>query len=344
MAENDTRFGLTNASPNIYDNNDTRRYFETPEAAWQLGMVPASNSARIIPKAVGNGQLGIGRNAPMLDVATPLVLPPAIIVVLQTPYMFTDSNGNPTAVAQAIKDMWESWPKTVQGIDLTYSNDPVGQSLIGADTQTMSAPGKTIRQGVNPSIGMTEINGNFFWSLIKYWLCCMNDPDTHAIGPNVTVHGGWSSSDYSMTFMAIQPDVTGHPDRIIDAAVYSNVFPQTTNELGMERQVGQMKPMERTFQFQAVVQHNAATKQLGKLVLDKLRLHALDFNWAPPQRSDWTQSLDRIGLPQERDIRHKIYPRVEENEVYNPIGGDDASPAHNKQMVTTIGIRPAVFP
>ncbi len=336
MADNPTPFGVTNASPNLHDNNDTTRYFEASAEAWNLGIVPSDDYAMTIPKAVGNGHLGIGTNAPMLDVATPLVLPPAIIVVLQTPYMFTDANGNPTAVAQAIKDMWESWPKQIQGIDLQYNNEPLGQSIIGADTQTISAPGKTTRQAVNPSISMTEINGNFFWSLIKYWICCMNDPDTHAIGPNVTVHGGWSMSDYSMTFMAIQPDVTGRPDRIIDAAVYCNVFPQGTNELGMERQVGQMKPMERTFQFQAIVQHNATTKQLGKLVLDKLKLHTLDFNWAPPQRSDWTQSLDNVGLPTELSIRHAIYPRAAEDDVYNPT---TTMPEQNQTMRGQVAIR-----
>ena len=323
-------FGTTNPGPNILDNNDTSRYFSQGSTGWELGNFPVSSDARVIPNWVGNGHNGIGRNAPMLDVATPLVLPPAIIVVLQTPYMFTYDDGKVTPMAVAIKDMWESWPKTITGIDPQYSNEPQGQSTIGADTQTMSAPGKTVRQQVTPTISMTEINGNVFWNIIKFWLCSMNDPDTHAIGPNVNVRGGWSMSDYSMTFMSIQPDVTGRPDRILDAAVYCNVFPTATNELGMERQVGQMKPMERSFTFQAVMQHNATTKQLGKVIMEKLRLHQLDFNWAPPQRSDWTESLDQYGLPTERAIRQAVYGRAKEDGSYNVAYSEGVK--HNQDM------------
>jgi len=315
----DYLFGESDPRPNYLENNNVKgNYMEQPDISWSLGTFPTDDVTPVTTKAIGNGHLGVGIKAPMLDVATPLVFPPAIIVVLQVPAMYT-VDGKPSAMAIAIKDMFESHSKAVSGIDIQYQMDPVGQTPIGADSQQIVSPGKTTRSAVNPSFNFTEISGNLYWNIIKKWLWDMNNPDTYAIGPNVAVQGGWTMSDYSVTFIAIQPDVTMRPDRIIDAAVFCNVFPTATGELGMERNIGQMKHMDRSFAFQAIVQHNAYTKQLGRHIMHKLALNTIDFNWAPPQRNDKTNSLDGIGIETDAENRRDFYPRGNEDPVQNTL-------------------------
>ena len=296
-------------NPNIQGSNDTNVYMlDSADAAWGLGVNPVSNETPVLTKAIGNGQLGIGVKAPALDVATPLILPPAIIVVLQVPGMYTVDG--PSAMAWAIKDMFESHAKNVTGIDVSYTNDPQGDYMLH-DGQNFQAPGKTKRAPVSPSFTFSEITGNLYWNIVKKWITDMNNPDTYSIGANTHVAGGWTMSAYSMTIAAIQPDVTGRPDRIIDCSIICNMFPQGTGELGSERQVSNMKPMDRSFQFTGIQQHNAYTKQLGRLIMEKLSMHTLDFDWAPPQRDIWTTDLNDMGLSLDAAGRRGLYPRGE---------------------------------
>jgi len=307
----DPVFTDTLINPNIDDNNSTKNYMAGVNTAWNLGVNPTDDETTIITKAIGNGQLGLGVKAPALDVATPLVLPPAIVVVLQVPAMYT-VGGKVSTMAWAIKDMFESHAKNVTGIDISYTNDPQGDFTMH-DGQNFQAPGKTKRAPVSPSFTFSEITGNLYWNIIRKWITDINNPDTYAIGANTHVAGGWTMSAYSMTCAVIQPDVTGRPERIIDCAIICNMFPQGTGEFGMERQIGNMKPMDRSFQFTGIQQHNYYTKQLGKLIMQKLSMHSLDFDWAPPQRDVWTESLKDAGLEHDVAIRHQLYGRGSED-------------------------------
>ena len=299
-------------TPNIEGENDTNRYMmDSADVAWGLGVNPINDTTPVLTKAIGNGQLGIGVKAPALDVATPLILPPAIVVVLQVPAMYTVDG--PSAMAWAIKDMFESHAKNVTGIDISYTNDPQGDYMLH-DGQNFQAPGKTKRAPVSPSFTFSEITGNLYWNIIKKWITDMNNPDTYSIGANTHVAGGWTMSAYSMTIAAIQPDVTGRPDRIIDCSIICNMFPQATGELGSERQISNMKPMDRSFQFTGIQQHNSYTKQLGALIMEKLSMHKLDFDWAPPQRDIWTTDLSDMGLPADAAGRQGIYPASEDRD------------------------------
>ena len=319
-------FGQTRVDPNVDDNNNTKMYVEVPDVSWELGMQPVDDEAGITTKIIGNAQLGVGIKAPMLDVATPLVIPPAIIVVLQVPAMYVDAEGRPSAMAVALKDIFESHAKSVTGIDISYSNESVGQTLVGADGQNIVSPGKTTRAQPSPSFSFTEVTGNLYWNIFRKWVTDIQNPDTYGIGPGVNISGAWTMSDYSMTFMAIQPDITHRPERIIDAAVYCNVFPQGTGDLNMSRELNQMKNGERSITFNSIVQHNYYTKQLGKLMMSKLALHKLDFNWAPPQRNDVTQSLDGIGIQTDAEYRNALYGA----EGFERDGGVDVLPSQAK--------------
>ena len=300
-------------APNIVDNN-TYDYMAYPDTAWNVGVNPVGKYS--ITNAIGNGQLGVGIKAPALDVATPLVLPPAVIVVLQVPSMYdntgkTDTNEGQklTAMGAALKDIFESHAKAVTGIDLEYTLEAGGDQPLH-DGQNFQAPGKTKRTAQSPSFTFGEVTGNLYWNIMKKWITDINYPDTYAIGANVHVSGGWTMSAYSMTIAVIQPDLTGRPDRIIDCSIICNMFPQGTGALGMERNIGQMKNgNDRSITFTGILQNNAYTKQLGKLIMSKLAMHSLDFDWAPPQRDIWTGSLDEVGLAKDVSIRGDFYPR-----------------------------------
>ena len=306
-------------APNLTDNN-TQAYMQTSEdTAWGIGVHPVGHYN--ITKAIGNGQLGVGIKAPALDVATPLILPPAVIVVLQVPAMYdATANGQPfTAMGAAIKDMFESHAKAVSNIDVDYTLEATGDQPLH-DGQNFQAPGKTKRTAQAPSFTFGEVTGNLYWNIIKKWITDINYPDTYAIGANVHVSGGWTMSAYSMTIAVIQPDVTGRPDRIIDASIICNMFPQGTGGLGMERNIGQMKGgNDRAITFSGIVQHNAYTKEIGKLIMEKLAMHTLDFDWAPPQRDIWTKTVDNIGLAADVTLRTNLYPRGEEDDDHNKI-------------------------
>jgi len=311
MAEQVKLFERDLGAPQL-EANSTAKFMASNTDAWQIGAAPTDPNVPVITQAIGNGQLGIGIKAPALDVATPLVFPPAIVVVLQVPAMY-DWEGHQTAMAAAIKDMFESHAKQVTGIDIQYQIDQQGDLTLH-DGQQFQAPGKTKRQAVSPSFTFTEVTGNLYWNIIKKWITDINNPDTYSIGANVHVSGGWTMSAYSMTIAVIQPDITGRPERIIDCSIICNMFPQDTGAMGVERTIGQIKAAgDRSITFTGIQQHNSYTKQLGKLIMQKLSMHQLDFDWAPPQRDIWTPSLTDAGLGPDREGRYKLYPRADED-------------------------------
>ena len=92
-------------------------------------------------------------------------------------------------------------------------------------------------------------------------------------------------SAYAASFMAIQFDPTMRPDRIIDAAHFCNVFPTETGQIGFERTIGTVKPLERSITFTGIVQHNTYTKALGIEIAKKLNLHVHNYDVTPAHKS-----------------------------------------------------------
>jgi hypothetical protein len=294
--------------PNDKQTNTTDRYMITGDSdyAWAIGGNPTDVNTPTLTKAIGNGQLGVGVKAPALDVATPLVLPPAVIVVLQVPTMYT-AGSQPTVMGNALKDMFESHAKQVSGIDISYTLDTPSEYTLH-DGQSFQAPGKTKRGAVNPNFVFQEITGNLYWNIIRKWVTDINNPDTYSMGAGIEFTGGWTMSAYSMTIAVIQPDVTQRPDRILDCAIICNMFPQGTGEFGVSREISSMKAAERSFTFTGIQQHNYYTKQIGKLLMQKISMHSLDFNWAPPQRDIWTTAIENEGLMHDVAHRKEEYP------------------------------------
>jgi len=231
---------------------------------------------------VEGGQLGYGYKAGLFDAATPLAFSPAVIVVLQTPMMWDPRNlGDDGLLAMTTKSMFECHAKSVTGIDVNYNLDS-GDQPLGHDGQNFKVPTQSKRAEVNPSFTWPEVTGNLVWNIILRWIWDIQDPDTNAGLEFMEDPLPYTMSAYSLTFMAIQYDQTQHPDRIIDAAIFCNVYPQATGEMGIQRTIGTTEVKERAITFNAYLMHNRYTKYLGRQVAYRLNLRSETYLGASP--------------------------------------------------------------
>lgn len=244
------------------------------EAA-NLGAARFANVANIQE----GGQLGIGPRILQIDAATPLVLNPAIIVLLSAPTMWDKYE----SAKKTLKALFEMHAKSVSGIDFGYTLN-FSDILVGHDGQHMSMPTSSTRTAAAPSFTWPEIYGNVVWNLHYKWITEIQHPDTQMSQLSAAFDEGevpaWLMSTFSASFIAIQPDPTGIPDRIIDAAVYTAVIPTETGNLGLKRDIGSTESPERSIAYKALVQHNDNTRELGRLVLQSMNAHKPDFQRA----------------------------------------------------------------
>lgn len=250
----------------------------------------------MMPSFRGNMQLGMGINAPFLDVATPCSFTPAVIVVTSVPAMYMENGSKPTVMAQLTKELMESHAKAVSGIDFGYTLSVDTSANVGMDSQMFGVPGKTTRNQPSPSFTFTELSGDLVFNWAKKWLWDINHPDTNVSMAQVQFPGAYTMSAYAASFMVIQFDPTMRPDRIIDAAHYVNVFPTGTGDIGFERTIGNVKVMERSIPFHAIVQHNPYIKSLAMAIAEKLQLHVHNYNVAPPNKLSVDRHLSELGL------------------------------------------------
>ncbi len=242
----------------------------------------ASFNEEFVANLIEGGQLGYGFKAGAFDAATPLAFPPAVIVVLQTPMMWdADNLGDDGVLAMTVKSMFECHAKSVTGIDVAYTLDS-GDQPVGHDGQTFKVPTQSKRTEVNPSFTWPEVTGNLVFNIILRWIWDINDPDTNAGLEFMENPLPYTMSTYALTFMSIQFDQTMHPDRIIDAAIYCNVYPQATGEMGIQRTIGTTEVKERAITFNAYLMHNKYTKFLGREVAKRLNLRSETYQVASP--------------------------------------------------------------
>lgn len=242
----------------------------------------ASFNEEFVANLIEGGQLGYGFKAGAFDAATPLAFPPAVIVVLQTPMMWdADNLGDDGVLAMTVKSMFECHAKSVTGIDVAYTLDS-GDQPVGHDGQTFKVPTQSKRTEVNPSFTWPEVTGNLVYNIILRWIWDIQDPDTNAGLEFMENPLPYTMSTYALTFMSIQFDQTMHPDRIIDAAIYCNVYPQATGEMGIQRTIGTTEVKERAITFNAYLMHNKYTKFLGREVAKRLNLRSETYQVASP--------------------------------------------------------------
>lgn len=224
------------------------------------------------------GQLGIGPRVVTMDGGTPLALNCAHVYVLQMP-KFWDRF---PAAQQMYKSYIELNAKSIDGIDLNYTLE-FGDVEIGHDGQTASMPLKTKRAAVSPSVTLNEGQGNTFWNLNYMWLKHISHPDTCASLLSAMYEEDleqWVWSTFSMTWLVIQPDPTGLPSRMVDAAVITNIIPTETGNLGIKRQIGSAEVATRTVSYRGIITHNESTRELGRLMIETIGAHRPNLDYA----------------------------------------------------------------
>lgn len=283
---------------------DLDKFFASPNE--QSGIVkhvtPNTVPALISPnsKTGPGGQLGLGINAPALDVATPLIFNPTVVVVMSVPAMYSG-----TVMGTLIKNLIETYAKNIQGIDVEYTLNAETGPIVGHDGQTHSVPTKTIRSAQTPTMTIQELSGNIVYETITKWIWDISHPDVYQSAAGVAFPGAWTMSAYAASLLAIQFDPTMIPDRILAAAFISNLYPTTIGSLGLERSLGNVKAPERQVTFgTAIVQHNPYIRRMAVRVAEKLQLHKHNYDYAPPTfGDDPTADIRQLGLAQESTDR-----------------------------------------
>lgn len=218
--------------------------------------------------------LGIGIKTISLDAATPLVMPPAIFVVLQTPAMYDSF----PVRQRTLKALLETHATAISGIDVEY-NLEVSDSPVGHDGQPMQVPTSTKRSGISPSFTIPEVTGNLVWRFWNEYVWHIADPDnggafSHLAGSNVNLP--YVSSSYAITGAVIQFDPSRRPENIIDGAFIANMFPTSPGgSIGFERTIGTSSTKERNVTFSAHLRHNAKTRALMIEIAKELKLGSI---------------------------------------------------------------------
>lgn len=230
-----------------------------------------TDTAYVVNTNIG-GQLGLGIRAPYMDAASPLVLNPVVPVVLHTPGMYA---GNEKMMF-ILKNLVECYSKSISGIDLEYTAD-TDDTPVGHDGQNMSVPKKTKRTSINPSFTYQELLGNPVWNVHRKWMTDFSDPDTNFSYIGFEGNLNIVPSDYSMSVLFIQYDLTGRPDNIIDAFIVSNMFPQSTGPLGSEKNIGDSKLIERNINYTGIIHHNETIREMAREVATAMNIHKIKY-------------------------------------------------------------------
>lgn len=323
------------------------RFFNNDSNAAQLnGGLVQENMVPLMmdPSTKGsNLHLGIGVNAPMLDVATPAVYMPATIVVLRLPLMYLNPDGTPSPMGETLKVLLESHAKSVSGLDVSITTDSVDGGPVGHDGQQWQMPGKTKRSQPSPSFTFQELTGGIIWKFFRAYACDMNDPDTNACMTELNFPHGWTSSVFSFSFMAIQFDPTGRPDRIMHAIEYANCWPQGVDGAGIERQIGTANSRERSITFNAIAFENEYVTYLAQKIAESLQIHKARYTMAPPPSSEIDESIAEMGIYQDAGLRVPANIRRDDNSLYwgwvpNGDKVDDSMPNTGIRTPTANGV------
>lgn len=248
--------------------------------------------------AIGNmfvgGQVGYGADLTKMDSATTLVFNPCIPIVIQTPTMWKSTPKR----QQMLKALIETHAHSITGTDFSYTTE-TASAMQGHDGQEAKVPTRTTRSAVNPQFLMNEIPGNAISNFFQYWQWDMQHPDTNA-SILAAEYGGadnippWVYSTFSMSMLMIIPDPLMIPDRMIDCALYTNMFPTESGEIGFERVINQSQTKERSISMTGIVQHNVNTWELGYQILSLLQLHKINYNYARPGLAGVTAAQEAV--------------------------------------------------
>lgn len=259
--------------------------------AGQLGATNTSTIADI----VNGAQLGYGPNLPQIDGATPLVLSPIVPIVTRMPTMLSNVQYAP----QILKALIERHAKEISGIDFGYQLGSA-ETPVGNDGQQLHMPTNSTRTQVSPTFVWQEITGNLIWNYILNWIRMIKDPDTQASALGAinlgTTMNPMLLSSFTMNVCFIQFDPTMRPENIIDAFFITNMWPSETGMAGWKRTIANSEIVERSVQFNGILQHNRNTKVAGQIIANALGLHRSNYDFATPVQTAVDSNLTGMGL------------------------------------------------
>jgi hypothetical protein len=259
--------------------------------------IPAGDGSNPLSKGL-NGIGGI--NLAYMDSSSPLVLNPVVPIVIATPGMFKSVH----YMQKLLVEYVQTRAKSISGIGLTYSL-ATEDSQVGHDGQSMTIYTNTTRGGVNPSITSQELPGMPIWQGHRSWMFNINHPDTKLAFTGIP-NGDtllFTSANITMTIAFIQYDATGRPDNILEGFVVSNMAPTDIGEMGSERNLGEVRAMERSISYGGFMNHNEGTRNLCYEIALALQYHKVDpfaSNIRPYGFNEVDKALKDISI--QRDI------------------------------------------
>ena len=258
----------------------------------------SNNPSATINDLEKGGQLGIGPRLPKIDGATPLVFAPAVPIITHIPTMFD-------AVPQMkgiLKSLVERHSKTITGVDFGYEMDE-GSAYTLADGQEAKIPTKNKRTQISPNMTFAEIQGNLVWNFFRQWMNMISSPDTHfsslASMTNSADLDPFVYSYFSMDMLLISFDPTMLPKNIIDAVFITTMWPKTTGQLGLKREIGSSESPERSIDFSGIVQHNSSVFKAAVAIAENLQLHKANFQYAEPVARAIESNAQGLGVSKE---------------------------------------------
>ena len=260
-----------------------------------------NNPSATISDITKGGQLGVGPRLAMIDAATPLTFTAAVPIITHIPTMFSSAGAN-SQMGAILKALVERMSKTITGVDFGYELDE-GSAYMLADGQEAKIPTKNKRTAIAPNMTFPEIGGNLVWNFFRQWMAMISSPDTHfselASMANADVVDPFVYSYFSMDMLLISFDPTMLPQNIIDAVFITTMWPKTTGQLGMKREIGTSETPERSIDFNGIVQHNSNVYQAAVAIATTLGLHKENFNYATPVATAIEDASVDLGLQAE---------------------------------------------
>jgi hypothetical protein len=208
-----------------------------------------------------------------MDGSTPLVMNPVVAYVIAAPGMYVKV----PYMQRFITELIQTRAKSITGIDLTY-NLATDDSQVGHDGQSMTVYTNTTRGSVSPNITAQELPGMPIWNGCRSWMFHINHPDTKFAFVGIPDNEDllFTSANVSAAVCLVQYDATGRPDNILDGFVISNMAPTDIGPMGSERNLGEVRILDRNISMGGYMNHSDGTRNLAYEIALAMQYHKLD--------------------------------------------------------------------
>lgn len=256
----------------------------------------ASQDDGVVGNLAAGAQYGFVAHLAQLDASTPLVLRPLTVVVTHIPGMFKYIPGYP----KFTKTFFEQLAHSIEGLTVQYTNEGHAGPAF-ADGQQAYVPTDTKRTSITPTVNTAEYTGNICWNFVSNWIKLKKNPDTQA----ASLVGIISSSEeipphtfsvFSADLACIQYDTTLRVKNIIDGFQLTAMHPNDSGDADFKHTVGESTSPERSFAFNAVLQHNANTMAAARMIASTLQLHKVNSEFATPIATDVEALIQNYGI------------------------------------------------